>query len=148
MRDASCEPGSLSRSSANRSFCCQLDATNQSSADTAAATICAEEGLLDVLVNSAGISGSYRPAPQIDVSEMEHVFDTNVSGIVRVTRAFLSLLEASPAPVIVNVGSALGSEGIVTEPARMESRLPALAYASAKAAVIMLTVQGVAAACH
>jgi NAD(P)-dependent dehydrogenase (short-subunit alcohol dehydrogenase family) len=69
------------------------------------------------------------------------VFATNVVGIVRVTRAFVPLLEASPSPVIVNVGSALGSEGIVTDPARMESALPALAYASSKAAVIMLTVQ-------
>jgi NAD(P)-dependent dehydrogenase (short-subunit alcohol dehydrogenase family) len=118
-----------------------LDVRDQSSADAAAATIGAAEGRLDVLVNNAGISGSYQPAAQVDASEVERVFDTNVFGIVRVTRAFLPLLEASPAPVIVNVGSALGSEGIVTDPAKMESRLPALAYASSKAAVIMLTVQ-------
>jgi NAD(P)-dependent dehydrogenase (short-subunit alcohol dehydrogenase family) len=41
----------------------------------------------------------------------------------------------------VNVGSALGSAGIVTDPATIESGVPALAYASSKAAVIMLTVQ-------
>jgi NAD(P)-dependent dehydrogenase (short-subunit alcohol dehydrogenase family) len=69
------------------------------------------------------------------------VFDVNVLGVVRVTRAFLPLLEASVSPVIVNVGSALGSGAIVTDPARMESGLPALASASSKAAVIMLTVQ-------
>lgn len=118
-----------------------LDVTDQSSADTAAATICEAEGHLDVLVNNAGISGSYRPASQVDTIEIVRVFDTNVFGVVRVIRAFLPLLEASPSPVIVNVGSALGSEGIVTDPARMESGLPALAYASSKAAVIMLTVQ-------
>jgi NAD(P)-dependent dehydrogenase (short-subunit alcohol dehydrogenase family) len=60
---------------------------------------------------------------------------------VRVTRAFLPLLEASQNPVIVNVGSALGSGGVVTDPDRMESSVPALAYASSKAAVIMLTIQ-------
>jgi NAD(P)-dependent dehydrogenase (short-subunit alcohol dehydrogenase family) len=54
---------------------------------------------------------------------------------------FILVLGASQNPVIVNVGSALGSEGVVTDPSRMESGLPALAYASSKAAVIMLTVQ-------
>jgi NAD(P)-dependent dehydrogenase (short-subunit alcohol dehydrogenase family) len=119
----------------------QLDVTDQASVDAAAAAVGEAERRLDVLVNNAGISGSYAPAPQIDTAEMERVFGTNVFGIVRVTRAFLPLLEASQNPVIVNVGSALGSEGIVTDPAKIESRLPALAYASSKAAVIMLTVQ-------
>lgn len=119
----------------------RLDVTDQASVDAAAALVAAAEGRLDVLVNNAGISGRYVPAPEIDAAEVERVFATNVFGIVRVTRAFLPLLEASPNPVIVNVGSALGSEGIVTDPARIESGVPALAYASSKAAVIMLTVQ-------
>lgn len=119
----------------------RLDVTDQPSVDAAAAAVGDAEGHLDVLVNNAGISGRYVPAPQVDTAEMERVFATNVFGIVRVTRAFAPLLEASQNPVIVNVGSALGSEGIVTDPARMESALPALAYASSKAAVIMLTVQ-------
>ena len=118
-----------------------LDVTDQASVDAAAAAVGEAQGHLDVLVNNAGISGRYVPASQVDVAETERVFATNVFGIVRVTRAFLPLLAASQNPVIVNVGSALGSGGIVTDPARMESGLPALAYASSKAAVIMLTVQ-------
>ena len=119
----------------------RLDVTAQPAIDAAAATIGEAEGHLDVLVNNAGISGKYLQAPQIDAAEIKGVFDTNVFGIVRVTRTFLPLLKASQSPVIVNVGSALGSGGIVTDPARMESAVPALAYASSKAAVIMLTVQ-------
>ena len=38
----------------------------------------------------------------------ENVFDTNVFGVVRVTHAFLPLLEKSHAPVVVNVSSRLG----------------------------------------
>jgi len=119
----------------------RLDVTDQPSVDAAAAMIGEAEGHLDVLVNNAGVSGRYLPAPQIGVAEMERVFGTNVFGIVRVTRAFLPLLEASQSPVIVNVGSSLGSGGVVTAPDRMESSVPALAYASSKAAVIMLTIQ-------
>jgi NAD(P)-dependent dehydrogenase (short-subunit alcohol dehydrogenase family) len=91
----------------------RLDVTDQPSVDAAAAMIGEAEGHLDVLVNNAGVSGRYLPAPQIGVAEMERVFGTNVFGIVRVTRAFLPLLEASQSPVIVNVGSSLGS---VVEP--------------------------------
>jgi NAD(P)-dependent dehydrogenase (short-subunit alcohol dehydrogenase family) len=119
----------------------RLDVTDQASVDAAADAVAEAEGHLDVLVNNAGIPGRYVPAPEVDAAEVERVFATNVFGIVRVTRAFLPLLEASANPVIVNVGSALGSEGIVTDPARIEAGVPALAYASSKAAVIMLTVQ-------
>jgi NAD(P)-dependent dehydrogenase (short-subunit alcohol dehydrogenase family) len=119
----------------------RLDVTEQMSVDTAVAAVSEAEGRLDVLVNNAGVGGGFGPAAQVDAAEMERVFATNVFGIVRVTRAFLPLLEMSQNPVIVNVGSALGSEGVVTDPARMESAVPALAYASSKAAVIMLTVQ-------
>ena len=118
-----------------------LDVTDQASVDAAAAHVRQSAGGLDVLVNNAGISGGFGPAPQIDAAEVQRVFDTNVFGIVRVTAAFVPLLEQSGNPVVVNVGSSLGSEGIVTDPQRMESNLPALAYASSKAAVIMLTVQ-------
>jgi NAD(P)-dependent dehydrogenase (short-subunit alcohol dehydrogenase family) len=119
----------------------QLDVTGQSSVDAAATVIREAEGHLDVLVNNAGIPGRFAPAAQVDATEMARVFDTNVFGIVRVTSAFLPLLEASQNPVIVNVGSSLGSEGIVTDPAKIEFGVPALAYGSSKAAVIMLTVQ-------
>jgi NAD(P)-dependent dehydrogenase (short-subunit alcohol dehydrogenase family) len=119
----------------------RLDVTEQVSVDAAVAGIGEAEGRLDVLVNNAGIGGGFVPAAQVDAAEMERVFATNVFGIVRVTKAFLPLLGASQNPVIVNVGSALGSKGVVTDSARPESGVPALAYASSKAAVTMLTVQ-------
>lgn len=90
-------------------------------------------------MNNAGIGGGFVPAALVDAAEMERVFATNVFGIVRVTKAFLPLLAVSQNPGIVNVGSALGSEGVITDPARIESGVPALDYASSKAAVIMLT---------
>ncbi len=66
---------------------------------------------------------------------------TNVLGLVRVTRAFLPLLERSDNPVIVNVSSGMGSLGITTDPARLESGIVALAYPASKSAVTMLTTQ-------
>jgi NAD(P)-dependent dehydrogenase (short-subunit alcohol dehydrogenase family) len=119
----------------------QLDVTDQASVDAAAETIRADHGRLDVLVNNAGIAGTFLPTAMIDAAEMLRVYDTNVFGIVRVTRAFVPLLEEPANPVIVNVGSGLASQANVHTPGSHEAVIPALAYASSKSAVVMVTVQ-------
>jgi NAD(P)-dependent dehydrogenase (short-subunit alcohol dehydrogenase family) len=118
-----------------------IDVTRDDSVAAAADRIGTEAGRLDVLVNNAGIPGGRTPPGEVTGDGLRRVFETNVFGLVRVTHAFLPLLQASPAPVIVNVSSGLGSFGVVTDPDRMESGYPTLAYGSAKAAVNMLTVQ-------
>ena len=57
----------------------------------------------------AGRVGSRKPAGEVSAADMQATYDTNVFGVVRVTRAFLPLLEKSGASVIVNVSSGLGS---------------------------------------
>ena len=47
---------------------------------------------------------------------MRTMFETNVFGVVRVTHAFLPLLQRSAAPVVVNVTSGLASLALMTEP--------------------------------
>ena len=119
----------------------QIDVTVDASVDAAADEIRRAEGRLDLLINNAGISGQNLPAGETTVDAMREVFETNVFGIVRVTRAFLPLLQASDHPAIVNVSSGLGSFGVVNDPDRFESGVVNLAYNSSKAAVSMLTVQ-------
>jgi NAD(P)-dependent dehydrogenase (short-subunit alcohol dehydrogenase family) len=119
----------------------QLDVTDDTSVDQAAAELRDREGQLDVLINNAGIAGAWISPAEVTADEMRRVYETNVFGIVRVTRAFLPLLNASDAPVIVNVASGLGSIGVVTDPNSMESGYPTLVYGSSKSAVTMLTVQ-------
>jgi NAD(P)-dependent dehydrogenase (short-subunit alcohol dehydrogenase family) len=118
-----------------------LDVTDDASVEAAVAALAAREGRLDVLVNNAGIAGLGLTTAGTSADDMRHIFETNVFGIVRVTRGFLPLLRAATAGVIVNVGSGLGSFGLVTDPGRIESRFPALAYGASKAAVSMLTLQ-------
>lgn len=121
--------------------CIQLDVTDESSVSRAAGTIKAAEGYLDVLVNNAGISGGFKRPGQMTASDVEHVYQTNVFGIVRMMQHFLPLLEASQHAVVVNVSSGLGSFDMVTNPATEESHVNSLAYCSSKSAVTMLTVQ-------
>ena len=94
-----------------------------------------------MLINNAGITGGRIPPADTTADDMRRVFDTNVFGIVRVTRAFMPLLERADNPVIVNVSSGMGSLAVTTDPERLESTLIGLTYPSSKTAVNMLTSQ-------
>lgn len=115
----------------------QLDVTDDDSVIAAAAAV----GPVDVLVNNAGISGGLTAPADVTAELMSRVFETDVFGVVRVTRAFLPALLESPDPVVVNVSSGLGSLSLATDPSSIASRYQMVAYSSAKAALNMLTVQ-------
>jgi NAD(P)-dependent dehydrogenase (short-subunit alcohol dehydrogenase family) len=119
----------------------EIDVTDDACVQRAADLIAQEQGSLDVLVNNAGISGGFRPPAQTTADDLVRVYDTNVFGVVRVLHAFLPLLERSPAGVVVNVSSGMGSLAVTTDPTRLESKLVGLAYPSSKAALNMLTSQ-------
>jgi NAD(P)-dependent dehydrogenase (short-subunit alcohol dehydrogenase family) len=119
----------------------ELDVTDERSVRDAAERVAAESGGLDVLINNAGIGGDHKPVADVTASDLERVFDTNVFGIVRMTRAFLPLLERSDNPVVVNVSSGMGSLTVTSDPARIESTLIGLPYPASKTAVNMLTSQ-------
>jgi NAD(P)-dependent dehydrogenase (short-subunit alcohol dehydrogenase family) len=119
----------------------QLDVTDDASVSAAVERVTAETGGLDVLVNNAGIAGGFTPVPEVTADDVARVLATNVVGLVRVTQAFLPLLERSANPVVVNVSSGMGSLAITTDPERVESTFVGLAYPASKSAVTMLTTQ-------
>jgi NAD(P)-dependent dehydrogenase (short-subunit alcohol dehydrogenase family) len=100
-----------------------------------------EFGHLDVLVNNAGIVGAGKPVGEVTGSDMQTTYNTNVFGVVRVTHAFLPLLQASDAPVVVNVSSGLGSLAATGDPGRVEFHVALLDYNSSKTALVMVTSQ-------
>jgi NAD(P)-dependent dehydrogenase (short-subunit alcohol dehydrogenase family) len=116
----------------------QLDATEADSIASAVERIQDEVGFLDVLVNNAGIAGEQRRPGEATLADLRGVFETNVFGAAAVIDAFTPLLEASAAPVVVNVSSAVGSLTLNTAP---DSRWTMLAYPMSKAALNMLTIQ-------
>ena len=118
----------------------QLDVTDDASVDAAPRTV----GSLDVLVNNAAIGGEGADPGQTTAEQMRAVYETNVFGPVRVLHAFLPLLEQSPAPVVVNVSSGLGSLGLAADPNSGWAAF-AMAYSSSKAALNMLTLKYAAA---
>ncbi|MEU4096469.1 SDR family NAD(P)-dependent oxidoreductase [Streptomyces sp. NPDC026673] len=118
-----------------------FDVTDDASVSAAADELRRREDRLDVLVNNAGVFEGMIDAEQASAAHMRDVFDVNVVGLVRVTHAFLPLLQESASPVVVNVSSGLGSFGTVLDPEKNESRYVTPVYSASKAAVNMLTVQ-------
>ncbi|MEU5180099.1 SDR family NAD(P)-dependent oxidoreductase [Streptomyces longwoodensis] len=123
-----------------------LDVTDDASVAAAAKTVEAESGGLDVLVNNAGIEErgeghAFVGPADLTPDTLRTVLETNVVGVVRVTRAFLPLLRRSAAPVVVNVSSGLASLTRVTTEGDPAFAYPGVAYPASKAAVNMITVQ-------
>ena len=119
----------------------QIDVTDDVSVQRAAADIETHEARIDTLVNNVGITGTYAPAAELTSADAELVFETNVVSVVRVTNAFLPLLQRSAAPAVVNVSSGMGSFTLTHDPDRVESTIVSPLYTASKAAVTMLTMQ-------
>lgn len=126
------------RASGVDAFGVALDVTSDHSAAQAAEAIEKKAGRLDVLVNNAGIGGSYLNGEQdpttLDLDVLRSVLDTNVFGVVRVTNAMLPLLRLSPSPRIVNASSNMGSLALQTGP-------QLAAYAPSKSMLNSITAQ-------
>lgn len=116
-----------------------LDVTSDESVSAAADLVRARTGRLDVLINNAGIADLGTHPAETSSDELRNVFDTNVFGVVRVTRAFLPLLRAGARPRIVMVSSGMGSVATLTDPRWRDLVSLTLGYPASKAALNMLT---------
>jgi NAD(P)-dependent dehydrogenase (short-subunit alcohol dehydrogenase family) len=121
----------------------QLDVTDQQSTTAAAATVDERYGRLDVLVNNAGVSGTFGQIPSAaGIDGVQAVFETNYFGVLRVTNAMLPLLLRSPSARIVNVSSGVGSLATQVDMHSPLAELPAnAAYVPSKTALNSLTIQ-------
>lgn len=118
-----------------------LDVTDDASVTAAFATVAQAGTGLDVLVNNAGIVGSHADTLETRPADFLGAFGVNLLGPVRVTTAFLPLLQQSEQPRIVMVSSGLGSLEHVQNPERLEYGVPGIVYQSSKAALDMVAAQ-------
>jgi 3-hydroxy acid dehydrogenase / malonic semialdehyde reductase len=85
-----------------------LDVTRTESVDAFASWVRSHAAQLDVLINNAGGAKGLDPVAKGQDADWEFMLQTNVLGLLRVTRALLPLICGNPGSSIINVGSVAG----------------------------------------
>jgi NAD(P)-dependent dehydrogenase (short-subunit alcohol dehydrogenase family) len=107
-----------------------VDGTKQSQVEAGVESIVKKYGRIDILVQSAGVTGKTGIKTQaVDPANFQWVMDINVNAIFLFCRAVLPHMVARNYGRIVNIASIAGKEG----------NAGMLAYSTSKAAVIGLT---------
>lgn len=88
-----------------------LDVVDEASVARAAKLVAERTRRLDVLINNAAVNPKADAAPlgELDFESIRLAYEINAVGPLRVTQAFVSLLERGEQPIVVNVSSEAGS---------------------------------------
>jgi len=87
-----------------------LDVRDRASVRHAIETIPEPFAAIDVLVNSAGLSRGFEPLPEGSEDDWDEMLDTNVKGLLSVSRAVLPGMLARRHGHVINIGSVAGHE--------------------------------------
>ncbi|MES0884292.1 SDR family oxidoreductase [Roseibium sp. SCP14] len=82
----------------------RLDVTDPASITSAVGVTMERFGRIDVLLNNAGY-GAYGPLESFETDRIRRQFDTNVIGLLEVTKAVLPHMRAKKSGIIVNISS-------------------------------------------
>jgi NAD(P)-dependent dehydrogenase (short-subunit alcohol dehydrogenase family) len=99
------------------------------SEETVQRVLAAADGRVDALANVAGVMDGFLPPHELDDATWERVMNTNVTAIMRLTRAVLPIMRDAKSGSIVNVTSEAGLRGSAA----------GTAYTTSKHAVIGFT---------
>jgi 3-hydroxy acid dehydrogenase / malonic semialdehyde reductase len=87
----------------------ELDVRDRAAVEAAPAALPADFAAVDVLVNNAGLALGLEPAQRAVLDDWTTMIDTNCTGLVQVTRAFLPGMVERNRGHVLNIGSAAGS---------------------------------------
>ena len=107
----------------------QIDITDPQAVEKAAAQAAEKTGVIDVLINSAGITGATGPVQEFPIDSWRKVMQINLDGTFYCCRAIIPHMLKNGYGRIINIASVAGKEGNPN----------ASAYSASKAGVIGLT---------
>jgi 3-hydroxy acid dehydrogenase / malonic semialdehyde reductase len=87
----------------------KLDVRDNEAVTTAIDGLPPELCAIDVLVNNAGLALGLEPAQQAKVENWEEMVDTNIKGLMYLTRAVLPGMVTRDQGLIINIGSVAGN---------------------------------------
>jgi NADP-dependent 3-hydroxy acid dehydrogenase YdfG len=82
-----------------------LDVRNRNDVESTIASLPRAFSTLDVLINNAGLAAGLDLFDEAELDDWEQMIDTNIKGLLYMSRACLPLLKQSNAPHIINIGS-------------------------------------------
>ena len=91
-------------------FALSFDVSNKEDVEKSFTFIYSEYEKIDVLINNAGLALGLSAIDEGDISDWEIMIDTNLKGILFITKYALPLLKKSEHPQIINIGSIAGKE--------------------------------------
>jgi 3-hydroxy acid dehydrogenase/malonic semialdehyde reductase len=86
-----------------------LDVCDSNQVDVLATNLPIEFSKVTILVNNAGLALGLEPAYQAKISDWDQMIDTNIKGLVHMTRAFLPGMVERKCGHVINVGSVAGT---------------------------------------
>ena len=87
----------------------ELDITNHAAVDALPGSLPPDWRAVDVLVNNAGLALGLDPAHKADLAQWDQMVATNVSGLMRMTRALLPAMVERNSGHIINMSSTAAS---------------------------------------
>lgn len=86
----------------------QADLTKQADVDHLVASAIDRFKTVDILVNNAGIASGFDDFESLDIDKWQHIFDVNLFGTVRVTKAIIPFMKRTGFGRIINISSESG----------------------------------------
>ncbi len=99
---------SLARELGKTTHVLPLDVRQRNNVEQAVAGLPAEFQAVDLLINNAGLALGLDPAPKASLDDWDTMVDTNIKGLLYITRAVLPGMIARGHGHIVNIGSTAG----------------------------------------
>lgn len=91
-------------------FCLNFDVQKREEAENAILSLEGQWKEIDVLINNAGLSLGLNPIQEGSIDDWETMIDTNIKGLLYVTRAVAPIMIARGKGHIINIGSIAGKE--------------------------------------